>query len=115
MEMGVPLSAEELRELLRQGLELEVQTFKGEGESDFQGLFLTDLEGLKKIAHTHAAQEKAREGLKAEKAALLSELHEDHPDAYYYDEWDYRIHDYRIKWCRLKEKEIEPVPPGQCR
>lgn len=112
MEMGVPLSAEELRELLKQGLELEVQTLKGEGESVFQGLFLTDLEGLKKIAHTPGTQEKAREGLKAERAALLSELQEENADAYYYDEWDYRIHDYRMKWCRLKEKEIEAGSSG---
>ncbi len=112
MEMGIPLSAEELRELLKQGLELEVQTFKGEGESPFQGLFLTDLEGLKKIAHTQAAQEKARDGLKAERSALLSELQGDDPDAYDYDEWDYRIHDYRTKWCRLKEKEIEAGSTG---
>ncbi len=107
MEMGIPLSAEVLRELVKQGLEVETQTFKGEGERGFHGLFLTDLENLKKVAHEHAAQEKAREGLKAEKAALLAELQEDHPEAYYYDEWDYRIQDYRVKWCRLKEKEIE--------
>jgi nitric oxide reductase activation protein len=112
MAIGVPLSAEELKKLLKMGLEVETQTFKGEGERDFQGLFLTDLEGLKKVASSNPARKKDRKELKAEMADLLAELGEDSDGAYYYDEWDYRISDYRVKWCRLKEKEVEVGSSG---
>jgi nitric oxide reductase activation protein len=29
------------------------------------------------------------------------------PDSFLYDEWDYRISDYRNRWCLLREKSIE--------
>ncbi|MDI6755484.1 MAG: hypothetical protein QME78_13950 [Thermodesulfobacteriota bacterium] len=112
MEIGVPLSAEELRELLKKGLEVETQALKGEGEVGFQGLFLTDLEGLKNVSRSKATREKAQKALKTEMAALLEELGGDNDVAYYYDEWDCQINDYRVKWCRLKEKEIETGSSG---
>ncbi|MBU1208729.1 MAG: hypothetical protein KKH04_17690 [Proteobacteria bacterium] len=112
MKTGIPLSTEELKELLKKGLEVEVQTFKGEGESEFQGLFLTDLEGLKKVAGSNPTPQKNRKALQAERGELLAELGGDNDGAYYYDEWDYKINDYRVKWCRLQEKEVETGSSG---
>lgn len=114
MERSIPLSPETLRELLEKGLEVEVQTGQGVDESDFQGLFLTDLEGLKKpIAQAHDAVERAKQELKSEMRSLLSELGEDGGEGiFYYDEWDYLINDYRVNWCRLEEKGIEGGSPA---
>jgi len=93
MEAGIPLSAEALRELMEKGLEMEVQILEGGEESDFQGLFVTDLKDMQKAAG--------------------QEISEEMGDAvYYYDEWDCRISDYRVKWCRLQEKGLESGSAG---
>jgi len=112
MEIGVPLSAEALRELLEKGLEVAVETLEGGEESSFQGLFLTDLENFRKpIGRTRETLERAKQGLKSEMDSLLSELGDDPGDnIYFYDEWDYQISDYRVKWCCLKEKNMEEGP-----
>jgi nitric oxide reductase activation protein len=109
MEAGVPLSAEALRELIEKGLEIEVQMLGGGEESGFQGLFVTDLEDFKKVmGRVHEGGERTKQRLRSEMRSLLAEIKEDTGDAvYYYDEWDYRISDYRVKWCRLQEKGLE--------
>jgi hypothetical protein len=110
MEVGVPLSAEALRELMEKGLEVEVQMFAGGEESGFQGLFVTDLKDIKKaIGRVHDGGEQTKQQLKSEIRSLLAELGEEAGQGvyYYYDEWDYQISDYRVKWCRLQEKELE--------
>jgi len=109
MEKGIPLSPETLRELLEKGLEVEVQTGPGGEENGFQGLFLTDLEGLKKTAlHSHTDVERAKKELKSEMQSLLGEIGDDGGEGiFYYDEWDYLIGDYRVNWCRLEEKGME--------
>jgi len=109
MEVGVPLSAEALRELIEKGLEIEVQML-GEGdESGFQGLFVTDLKDIKKVVgRVPEGGERTQQQLRSEMRSLLAECQEETGDAfYYYDEWDYRIRDYRVKWCRLQEKGLE--------
>jgi nitric oxide reductase activation protein len=82
----------------------------GEGEeSGFQGLFVTDLEDFKKVmGWVHEGGERTKQQLKSEMRSLLDEINEDTGEAvYYYDEWDCRISDYRVKWCRLQEKGLE--------
>jgi nitric oxide reductase activation protein len=113
MEIGLALSPEALRELLEKGLEVAVETLEGGEESGSQGLFVTDLENFKKpIGRTRETLERARQGLKSEMDSLLSELGDDPGDnIYFYDEWDYQIDDYRVKWCCLKEKNMEEGPP----
>jgi len=114
METGVPLSAEALRELMEKGLEIEVQMLEGGEESGFQGLLVTDLKGTRKAAgQVHGAEERTKQQLKSEMRSLLDEINEDTGDAvYYYDEWDCRISDYRVKWCRLQEKGLESGSAG---
>jgi nitric oxide reductase activation protein len=109
MEAGVPLSAEALRELMEKGLEIEVQMLEGGEESGFQGLYVTDLKDARKAAgQVHEGEDRTKQQLKSEMRSLLDEINEDTGDAvYYYDEWDCRISDYRVKWCRLQEKGLE--------
>ncbi len=106
MEMGVPLSPEVLKALLESGLELEVS--EGIEGDEFQGLFITDLKGLKKQIGMQEASQRAKERLKGEMRSLLGEVAEEMgEDQHYYDEWDCQIEDYRVRWCRLKEKDAE--------
>jgi len=109
MEIGMPLSAEALRELLEKGLIGEIQIFCGNEESGFQGLFLTDLPDFKKLAAlARGVAQRTPQELKAEMQSLLRAQGADaDEEIYYYNEWDYRISDYRLKWCRLKEKKLE--------
>ncbi|NWF54649.1 MAG: VWA domain-containing protein [Syntrophaceae bacterium] len=106
MEMGIPLSPEILKALLESGMELEVSP-GGEGD-EFQGLFITDLKGLKKPIGMREANHRAKEKLKKEIGSILGEVAEETgEDHHYYDEWDCQIADYRVRWCRLKEKDAE--------
>jgi nitric oxide reductase activation protein len=106
MEMGIPLSPEILKNLLESGMEVEVSE-GGEGD-EFQGLFVTDLKGLKKQIGMREASQRAKERLKGEIRSLLGEVSEETgEDHHYYDEWDCQIADYRVRWCRLKEKDAE--------
>jgi len=78
------------------------------------GLLTTDLSDLlKKAVRRDKFMEKTRENLKSKLDSLLSEITaETGEKAFYYDEWDYLINDYRVKWCRLREKEIQEKEPG---
>jgi nitric oxide reductase NorD protein len=106
MEMGIPLSPEVLKALLESGMELEV--FEGSGEDEFQGLFITDLKGMKKPLGLKEANHRAKEKLRREMRSLLDEaVEETGEEQHYYDEWDCQIADYRVRWCRLKEKAVE--------
>ena len=109
MEVGVPLSVESLKELMEKGLEIEVEMLGAEEEGGFQGLFLTDLQDFKKsVTRAHEGGERTKQRLRAEMQSLIAELGEDPGEGiYYYNEWDYRIGDYRVKWCRLQERGLE--------
>jgi hypothetical protein len=111
MEMGIPLSPEVLKALLESGMELEVS--EGMDEDEFQGLFITDLKGMKKPIGMQEANHRAKEKLKREMRSLLDEaVEETGEEHHYYDEWDCQIADYRVRLCRLKEKDVESGSTG---
>ena len=113
VEGGIPLSPETLKELLEKGLEIDLEIYGGYGEDFPQGLLATDLSDLiKKTARAGKAMEKVRDNLKSELNSLLSEVSAKTGEkAFYYDEWDYLINDYRVKWCRLWEKGVHDEDP----
>jgi len=109
--MGIPLSPEVLKALLESGMELEVS--EGMDEDEFQGLFVTDLKGMKKPIGMQEANHRAKEKLKREMRSLLDEaVEETGEENHYYDEWDCQIADYRVRWCRLREKDVETGSTG---
>ena len=111
MEMGIPLSPEVLKALLESGMELDVS--EGADGDEFQGLFLTDLKGMKKPIGVQEANHRAKERLKREMRSLLDEVAEETgEDHHCYDEWDCQIADYRVRWCLLKEKDVETGSTG---
>jgi len=113
MEAGIPLSPEALKELLDKGMELDLEMYEGNGQDFPQGLLATDLPaGVKKSAPRGKGGEKEGESLKAELDALLSEVAaETGEKTFLYDEWDYQINDYRVNWCRLREKGLHDQEP----
>jgi nitric oxide reductase NorD protein len=97
---GRALSPEELRKLIEQGAEIDPSM--GDGDSDGDGMYLTQLTG-KQIGELEKMREQLGEiGPTAGQGrrALGRARH----DSYYaYDEWDYVMNDYRRSWCRLRE------------
>ncbi len=113
IEGGIPLSPEALKDLLEKGMDIDLEIYEGDGEDLSPGLLATDLSDLiKKAVRREKAMEKNRDNLKSELNSLLSEIAaETGEKVFYYDEWDYLINDYRVKWCRLREKGIQEEVP----
>lgn len=109
MEKAFPLTPERLQELLRKGAEIEVtDTGAVEGEN-FQGLFLTEVDGWKSKEGSQKLKENTK-GDKKDTALLMAERTEGEK-IFFYDEWDYLIKDYRPHWCFLREKKVEGGAP----
>jgi hypothetical protein len=94
---GRPLGPEELRRLLEAG----VRIGQGSGDANGPGLPVTDLVGKLPAARLEELRrllaespvERRRPGAAAERDER----------AFFYDEWDHAIGDYRSRWCRLRE------------
>jgi nitric oxide reductase NorD protein len=107
---GQPFSAEALRELLEKGLEIDVQTFKDDAQRGIPCVALTGSQDVKGDpgGRTPETTERDPSVTISQSQPLTSEKEEDvQPGAYFYDEWDYRNGDYRLRWCRLKETLLE--------
>ncbi|GIW44657.1 MAG: hypothetical protein KatS3mg077_1939 [Candidatus Binatia bacterium] len=102
---GPPLSAETLKALLEAGATLELK--QGHfAPVEGLGLYISDLPGklpqeqlqeLRSLLDEGTGAGKVRKWLAAETAG----------EAFYYDEWDYLLNDYRAAWCRLIELPLE--------
>jgi nitric oxide reductase NorD protein len=100
---GMPLTPEEIRELIEHGVDLRVSSLHGD-QTPSLGLYITTLLG--KLAGDDADELRralASDDPGAVRAWLASQRGN---RAFFYDEWDYRISDYRRRWCRLTEHEI---------
>jgi hypothetical protein len=111
---AMPIPPELLRELLEHGIDIDIRGSSADELNDTAGMFVSDLEGkglLDRVepSHTPAAVEPER------LLPLLNEQlkHLEGGDAVYrYDEWDYLIRDYRVRWCVLREKPVEGAEAG---
>jgi len=104
---AVPISPEELKRLLESGADLRITQGSG-SEVDGLGLYITDLIG--KIPSEQI--EELRQMLGDPDASgrrIAKRFRDDSGDGTYfsYDEWDYHIDDYRSRWCRLYEVNLE--------
>ena len=97
---GQPLTPEELLRLLEAGAKIQQATGIAAGGS---GLPITALLGKLPAAQLEALRKLLAEGdgggLRA--AAVPGQAIDEH--AFFYDEWDHAIGDYRSRWCRLLE------------
>jgi hypothetical protein len=100
---GVPLSPEELRDLIERGVDLRVSSTHGD-QTPSLGLYITNLLGkLTGEAAEDLKRALASDDPRAVRAWLATQRGN---RAFFYDEWDHRIGDYRRRWCRLTEQEI---------
>jgi nitric oxide reductase NorD protein len=104
-----PIPPEVLKELLEQG-EVQITSMEAGDLSETSGLFMTDLEGREAQLREML---KRLEDLQREVGDLDRELLEAFGDlgpkeqAFFYDEWDHLMQDYRPEWCRLTETVLD--------
>lgn len=101
---GTTITPEELQQLIEQGIDLDIQEGHGEDQASL-GLYITDLLGKLPAETIERLRKAVSDGDSRSVRAWLAE--ERANDYHYYDEWDYRIGDYRRRWCRLSEVEID--------
>ena len=94
---GHPLTADELRRLLEAGARIG----QGRGESTGGGLPITSLLGKISPAQLEALRQALGAAEPAVARPATRSPRDDH--AFFYDEWDHLIGDYRSRWCRLTE------------
>lgn len=99
---GVPLTPDELRQLLEQGLR-DIDLAEGEEPSD-AGLFVTDL--LRKPPVRLRVRPAERAAGDRPTAQPRPQRHA-RAQRFVYDEWDFRAQDYRPAWCQLFERRME--------
>ena len=105
--VAAPLSAEELERLIEAGVDLRIK----QGYSDDLeglGLYITDLLGKMPPERLAEVQRLLHEALPRDRPAPRRWLEaRGEGAAFYYDEWDYHIADYRQRWCRLREVPVD--------
>jgi nitric oxide reductase NorD protein len=111
---AMPISPELLRELLEQGVDIDIQGTIAQEQDDSSGLFVSDLEdkGLaERVPPRHTQPDADPEHIREQLRAELQQL--DGGEAVYrYDEWDYLMRDYRVQWCLLREKSVDGEEVG---
>jgi hypothetical protein len=108
LSQAAPIPPELLRRLLEHGVDIDIRGSGADELDDTSGLFVSDLEGkglVKRIEPT-------RTPTAAEPDRVRDRVHEELEHfqggeaIYRYDEWDYLLRDYRVRWCLLREKPL---------
>ncbi len=100
---GMPLDPADLLRMLQDARDLSIRQGHGD-DLDALGLYIDDLAGKlprERMAELQGALRDARGGRPSAPAA------DDGTAEAVYDEWDYRIADYRTAWCHLRELPLE--------
>jgi hypothetical protein len=104
---ALPISPEELRRLLQQGVDLKISQAPG-ADVDGLGLFITDLIGKLPSEQIERLRQLLGDADAAPRRAGRRFGEPSGGDAFFaYDEWDYHIADYRSRWCKLFERSLE--------
>ena len=100
-----PLSPEALRELIEKNAEIEIDNISAGDLSSSITFFLTNLmdEAIKPVPLSRDEEGRGERSRSsgAEETPLAQEER-----TFLYDEWDFRAHDYKPKWCRVREKAL---------
>jgi nitric oxide reductase NorD protein len=103
---AAPLSAEALQQLIEAGADLRLKQGHGD-DGEGLGLYITDLLGKLPAEQLEELRRLLQDaGSQRLPPRRWLERHGD-GQAFYYDEWDYQINDYRQRWCRLREVAVE--------
>jgi len=101
---GVPMTPEEIKALIEAGVRLRITSARPSDEQASLGLYITDLLGKLPAAAIRELREKIEAGDASAVTAWLLDRSSD--KVHTYDEWDYKIEDYRRQWCRLSESPV---------
>lgn len=101
---GIPLTPEEIKALLESGADLQI-SLGPDGDAASLGLYVTDLLGKLPRDLKQQLEEAVASGDPALVRAWLAAQRAGR--FFHYDEWDHRVRDYRRRWCRLAEVEID--------
>jgi hypothetical protein len=106
---AMPIPADLLRELLEQGVDIDIRGTSAQELDDTSGLFVSDLEGKDVPERVAPSPPQANVDHDRIRDRLNEELKDlDGGDVVYrYDEWDYLMRDYRVRWCQLREQAVE--------
>ena len=109
-----PIAPELLRQLLEQGVDIDIRGTLAQEQDETSGLFVSDLEDkdiAERASPRHAQPIADHERIRGQLSEALKQL--DGGDVVYrYDEWDYLLRDYRVQWCVLREKAVEGEEEG---
>ena len=94
-----------LREMLEQNPEVELPDLEEGQLKNSSGLFITNLAKEAQRPPQREAQRGRGSGIANQQPADSQQLDGD-AKAFFYDEWDYRVRDYRPRWCLVREREI---------
>jgi nitric oxide reductase NorD protein len=109
-----PISPELLRELLEQGVDIDIRGTVAQEQDETSGLFVSDLEDkdiAERVAPRHTQPIADHEHIREQLSEELKRL-DGGEVVYHYDEWDYLLRDYRVQWCVLREKAVEGDEEG---
>ncbi len=101
---GTPISPEELKRLLESGVDMRIRQGGGTDDLEGLGLYISDLMGKvpgEQIEELRQLLGDPDEKKRRPPRRWLESSTEG--SAYWYDEWDYQISDYRNRWCQLFE------------
>ncbi|MBI2886223.1 MAG: VWA domain-containing protein [Chloroflexi bacterium] len=105
----IPLTPEEIKNLMDKLGETEIGEFLvGETDST-SGMFVTNLlreAGQKAVQHAGEVRPTEKGELEGDEMQTAAPLE------YLYNEWDFRANDYRHNWCLVREKVLEEGNPA---
>lgn len=102
-----PISPDELRRLLESGANLRITQGSG-SEIEGLGLYITDLMGKVPSEQLEELRKLLGDAEASPRRASKRFRDETGDGTYFcYDEWDYHIDDYRSRWCRLYEVNLD--------
>lgn len=104
--VAMPLSAAELQQSIEAGADLRLQQARGDS-GERLGLYITDLLGKLPAGEIDALRRMLHDSAGADRPPPRRWWPRGgEGTAFYYDEWDYHIGDYRPRWCRLRELAV---------
>jgi len=98
-----PLSLEALKELAEKNDEIEIDELSAGEITSPQGLFVSDLKDAGQQSRFEMGQQKDRDRGDSDGQSL----EDDDFLSFFYDEWDFNADDYKLKWCRVRQKTID--------
>ncbi|HLY37330.1 MAG TPA: VWA domain-containing protein [Candidatus Binatia bacterium] len=98
---GQPLTAEELRRLIEAGAKIG----QGTGDVGAGGIPVTELAGKLPRARLDELRRLLADAPPAAPPGTARSERDER--AFFYDEWDHLIGDYRPRWCRLYERHVD--------